>query len=131
MPRADGQQDREEHRPEHRFGLARELAHAHERQLHSGAKSAAWLGRRYSSRRCRPVSETNTSSSVAEWVRSSLDRRALARKVLEQGGQRRGGARLAWIVHGAVLGTRGADARRVRSQRGQIDAGAVTGGETR
>ena len=86
-----GEQDRKEHRPEHGLGLADELPDANERELHERMAPQSEVRRRsdeaaavHSSRRCRPVSETNTSSSVAECVRSSRQRHALARQLLEQ-----------------------------------------------
>src|ERR671922_975052 len=78
---AGGKQDRKDENPEHRFRLAPELEKAHQYQLRKRifADSPALAHDRHRcrcrahvpSRRRRPVSETNTSSSVAECVRSS------------------------------------------------------------
>ena len=56
-------QDRKDERPEERLGLADELAQPGERQLDERMERAAAV-HAHSSRRCRPVSAMNTSSSV-------------------------------------------------------------------
>ena len=70
---AHGQQDGENENPENRLRLAQEKAKAHHRQLIEAAHAPA-----YSSRKFLPVSPTNTSSRVAEWVRNSLRCKPLA-----------------------------------------------------
>ena len=70
----DGQRhrhdDRKDEGPEQRLGLAHELAQPGQRQLDERMMRAA-ASRRYSSRRCLPVSDMNTSSSVP-WCMTTL-----------------------------------------------------------